>query len=98
MTTSFKYRNKEYRLERDAHQFILSQKTGKEYVNIGYYSDPYYLIQKLVSLHLCTLKEGKEMAQTIHTTCKALSRLLSNVLPKAEKASDSSAAQRSVFE
>ena len=88
----FTFRKKKYRLERGAYQFTLSELTGKEYVVEGYYSDVYYVIKKLISLHAISLKDGKEMLNTIHSTCNDLGK----VINKAVKRSESSQVERSI--
>ena len=84
----FKFRNKEYKVERDSHQFILfekyiGEKGDVEYNTIGYYKDPYYLIQKLVSLNLLTDKTAKSMLSELHATCNELSKALLNAFEKS---------------
>lgn len=73
----FKFRKKEYKVERDSHQFILSQKyiTEKgeeEYNNIGYYHDLALMVKKLISLHVITSKDGKELVNCVALCCKQL--------------------------
>lgn len=86
----FKFRNKEYKVERDSHQFILSQKykteKGEEaYTVLGYYSDTYYLIKKLVSLHLIKGDDGKELNKLIHICCKQLGEAVARAVTEVTK-------------
>lgn len=80
----FKFRNKHYRVERDQHQFILSQQyqttDGIDYKNLGYYRDPAYLIQKLVSLNIITKSDGKELPTLIKTCCEQLGKVLNKAI------------------
>ena len=92
---TFKFRNKEYRVERDPHQFILSQKYVTEkgeitYHNLGYYSDAKYLIKKLLSLHLISAKDSTEILSLMKTICDQLG----NVLNRAIKVSVASSVER----
>ena len=82
--TDFTFKKKKYRIERDSHQLILSELTGKEYVVEGYYSDPYYVIKKLISLHAFSLKDGKEMLAKVHSTCNDLSKVLNKAIKRPE--------------
>lgn len=68
----FKFRNKEYCVEKDAYQYVLKGKIGDVYYIDGYYSDIYFLIKKLISLHVVKDEDGKHMIKTIDDTCKEL--------------------------
>ena len=76
----FKFRNKEYKVQRDPHQFILQQKVGEEYNSIGYYSDVNYLVKKLVSLHCVSGKDGKEMLSLMKTCCEQVGTAIKRAL------------------
>ena len=77
---NFKFRNKEYRVQRDPHQFILQQKVGEEYNNIGYYSEASYLVKKLVSLHCVNGADGKEMLKIMKTCCEQLGTMITRAV------------------
>lgn len=85
--TTFKFRKKEYEVTRDSRQFILSRKQTTSdgllaYSPIGYYKDPFFLIQKLASLHLVKPSDAKELTTSLRKLCKDLG----NVINKAVKA------------
>lgn len=76
----FRYRKCNYRVERDSHQFILSKKTGNDYGVVGYFSDAYFLIKKLVSLHCFTDCVGNDILKTIKNTCSTLEKVLNKAV------------------
>ncbi len=76
---NFKFRKKEYRVERDAHQFILSLKGGgkeEAYSVLGYYSSAAYLIKQLLKLHLISGTNATEISTNFSKTCADLGKIL----------------------
>ena len=78
-TIELKFRNKEWRIRKDAHCHVLERKAppkkeGEEFTwaPVGYYNDINAMFQKLVKEHLVQQTTQREIAQTFKQTCKEL--------------------------
>ena len=78
----FNYRNKEWKLVKEAHGFSLqsSLAAAGEWQIVGYYSCIRSIIVRLITEHFISSKDGKEMIIKFDNTCDELAKALNKAL------------------
>lgn len=76
----FKYRTKIWKLHKDPHCFVLSNKVKDEWNIVGYYSSPKYIVQRLVKENFITAKDGKEFLSSLNAVMDDLGTVINKAL------------------